>query len=406
VSWTGTKDLKAKLMRLWERGDLLREAVTESSRFPMRLSLKTPDSADLSSRFDEVRSWATELMAGPLPRLEFREVQHRVQGVQRLPASAWIDSLDDALNWLDRREEWNRFLNQVEITRRSFPGLLPWLERYPLEALTLTEKWRRLLMVVEWRVNNPRPGIYLRQVDVPGLHTKFIERHRGVLSELLDLALSSEGVGSTKASASQFATRYGFLEKPVMIRFRVLDPEIEWGLRPLCPDMAMDAKSFGELRIGVRRVFVMENEINFLSFPRVNGSMAIFGAGYGWEALARCPWLQACALHYWGDIDTHGFGILNQLRTHFDHAESFLMDRATLDMHRESWGVEDSPLRVDLLRLTEEEQTLYNSLRHNSIREGLRLEQEYIRFGWVDKRLQDLTRNTVGLQVCSEISDC
>jgi hypothetical protein len=393
VSWTGTKDLKAKLMRLWERGDLLREAVTESSRFPMRLSLKTPDSADLSSRFDEVRSWATELMAGPLPRLEFREVQHRVQGVQRLPACAWIDSLDDALNWLNKREEWNRFLSQVEITRRSFPGLLPWLERYPLEALTLTEEWPRLLTVVEWRVNNPRPNIYLRQVDLPGLHTKFIERHRSVLSELLDLALSSEGIGSTKPLASQFAAR-------------VLDPEIEWGLRPLCPDMAMDAKSFGELRIGVRRVFVMENEINFLSFPRVNGSMAIFGAGYGWEALARCPWLHACALHYWGDIDTHGFGILSQLRTHFDHAESLLMDRATLDMHREFWGIEDSPLRVDLLRLTEEEQTLYNSLRHNLIREGLRLEQEYIRFGWVNKRLQDLIRNTVGLQVCPESSDC
>jgi hypothetical protein len=61
---------------------------------------------------------------------------------------------------------------------------------------------------------------------------------------------------------------------------------------------------------------------------------------------------------------------------------------------------------VDLLRLTEEEQTLYNSLRHNSIREGLRLEQEYIRFGWVNKRLQDLIRSTVGLQVCPESSDC
>jgi hypothetical protein len=119
----------------------------------------------------------------------------------------------------------------------------------------------------------------------------------------------------------------------------------------------------------------MENEINFLSFPRVNESMAIFGAGYGWEALARCPWLHACALHYWGDIDTHGFGILSQLRTHFDHAESFLMDRATLNMHREFWGIEDSPLRVDLLRLTKEEQALYSSLQHDSIREGLRLEQ-------------------------------
>jgi hypothetical protein len=407
VSWTGTKDLKAKLIRLWERGDLLREAVMERSHFPMRLSLKIPDSADLSSRFDEVRSWAIELMSAPLPRLEFREVQHRVQGVQRLPASAWIDSLDDALNWLNKREEWNRFLSQVEITRRSFPGLLPWLEKYPLEALALAEEWPRLLAVVAWRVDNPRPNIYLRQVDLPGLHTKFIEKHRGVLAELLDLVLSSEVIGNnTKPVVGQFATRYGFLEKPVMIRFRVLDPEIDWGLRPLCPDMALDAESFGQLRIGVQRVFVMENEINFLSFPRMNGSMAIFGAGYGWEALARCPWLHACSLYYWGDIDTHGFGILSQLRTHFDHAESFLMDRATLDMHREFWGVEDSPLRVDLLRLTEEEQTLYSSLRHNSIREGLRLEQEYIRFGWVNKRLQDLTRNTVGLKVCPQSSDC
>lgn len=60
---------------------------------------------------------------------------------------------------------------------------------------------------------------------------------------------------------------------------------------------------------------------------------------------------------------------------------------------------------MDLLRLTEEEQTLYNNLRHNSIREGLRLEQEYIRFGWVDKRLQDLIRNTAGLQVGSQNAD-
>jgi hypothetical protein len=126
----------------------------------------------------------------------------------------------------------------------------------------------------------------------------------------------------------------------------------------------------------------------------MKGSMAIFGAGYGWEALARCPWLHTCPLYYWGDIDTHGFGILNQLRTHFHHAESFLMDRATLDMHQEFWGVEDSPVRVDLPRLTEEEQALYSTLRHNSIQEGLRLEQEYIRFGWVNKRLQNFFWNS------------
>ena len=31
-----------------------------------------------------------------------------------------------------------------------------------------------------------------------------------------------------------------------------------------------------------------------------------------------------------GDIDTHGFAILDTLRARFDHVESFLMDRDTL----------------------------------------------------------------------------
>ena len=178
----------------------------------------------------------------------------------------------------------------------------------------------------------------------------------------------------------------------------MLDPEITWGLGPLCPDIALDAESFGRLCIGAKRVFITENEINFLAFPQVSGSIAIFGAGYGWEALARCRWLHQCSIHYWGDIDTHGFGILDRLRAHFNHAESFLMDRATLDTHSLFWGVEESPLRADLLRLTQEERILYHSLRDNSIRHGLRLEQEYISFGWLNERLRDLICGNDALQ--------
>jgi hypothetical protein len=32
---------------------------------------------------------------------------------------------------------------------------------------------------------------------------------------------------------------------------------------------------------------------------------------------------------YWGDLDTHGFAILDELRAHCPHAESLLMNRAT-----------------------------------------------------------------------------
>ncbi|QIK37670.1 hypothetical protein GWK36_06375 [Caldichromatium japonicum] len=43
----------------------------------------------------------------------------------------------------------------------------------------------------------------------------------------------------------------------------------------------------------------------------------IIDTGYGWEALAQGPWLNACQLYYWGDLDTHGFAILDGLRNHF-----------------------------------------------------------------------------------------
>ena len=74
-----------------------------------------------------------------------------------------------------------------------------------------------------------------------------------------------------------------------------------------------------------------------------------------WEALARAVWLHRCQLHYWGDIDTHGFAILDQLRSYFPHVASFLMDRETLLTHRLHWGEEPEPARR-LPRLTAQEQ--------------------------------------------------
>ncbi len=390
MTWTGPKELKAQLARLWERGELLRDAVTGNVRFPLRMSLKSPTSADITDRFNEVRDWAAELAATNSVRVEWQELRHRVQGAQKLPACVWVETLEDALTWLGKRKDWERFSAQVSTTRQTHPALLPWLEKRPLQALELSAEWPRLLAVVAWLVDHPRPGMYLRQVDLPGVHSKFIEAHRGVLAELLDLALPVDAVDSGKTGISQFSARYGFLEKPTRIRFRVLDPSIRVVPGLTSPDVTLDADSFSRLYLDVRRVFITENETNFLAFPPVRNAIVIFGAGYGWDALARSHWLKKCSIHYWGDIDTHGFGILDQLRGHFDHVVSFLMDRATLDAHAPIWGSEDKPLRVDLHRLTPEERTLYDDLRDNRIRAGLRLEQEHIGFQWLSHRLQQL----------------
>ncbi len=394
MTWTGPKELKAQLARLWERGELLRDAVTGNARFPLRLSLKSPSSADITDRFNEVRAWAAELATTDSVRAEWRELRHRVQGAQKLPACVWVETLEDALTWLGKRREWDRFSAQVSATRQTHPALLLWLGKHPLQTLELSTEWPRLLAVVSWLVEHPRPGIYLRQVDLPGVHSKFIEAHRSVLAELLDLALPADAVDHSKSGVSKFPARYGFLEKPTRIRFRVLDPAIRAVPGSGCPDVTLDADSFCRLELAVQRVFITENETNFLAFPPVPDAIVIFGAGYGWDALARSHWLKNCSINYWGDIDTHGFSILDQLRAYFGHVKSFLMDRATLDAHTAVWGHEDKPLVADLHRLTSDERYLYDDLRDNRIRVGLRLEQEHIGFHWLAYYLRHLLDGT------------
>jgi hypothetical protein len=149
-------------------------------------------------------------------------------------------------------------------------------------------------------------------------------------------------------------------------------------------DYTVSQQAFASLDPAAGRVFVTENEINFLAFPPAADSLVVFGAGYGFDALAQAAWLQQRALHYWGDIDTHGYAILDQLRGHFPHAQSFLMDRATLFAHPAQWILEPQPTQRELQHLTPEERHLYDDLRWRRLRdEPLRLEQEHIGYAHV-----------------------
>jgi hypothetical protein len=395
MSWTTPADLRAQIQRLWDRGDLLRAAVTDAVSWPLRLNLKAPSAADLSDRFEAVRDWVRTVADTPHIRLDWRDWNHRVQGTQRLPAAVWVDSVQAALAFIGKARQAQRFEALWQQTAAAQPALLVWMSRRPIQALDLAERWERLLAVVAWLQAHPRPGVYLRQVDAPGVDSKFIEAHRGVLTEMLDAALPTEAIDTRASGTAQFARRFGFLDKPVRIRFRLLDPALPGlpgchALPGVLPDIALDSASFAALALPVERVFITENETNFLAFPEVARAIVVFGAGYGWEALARAAWLHRCQLHYWGDIDTHGFAILDQLRGYFPGAASFLMNRDTLLAHRSHWGEEPEPARHDLPRLTTEETAVYDDLRFDRLQPGLRLEQERLGFGWVNERLRGL----------------
>jgi hypothetical protein len=122
--------------------------------------------------------------------------------------------------------------------------------------------------------------------------------------------------------------------------------------------------------------------------PSVYGSI-----GYALDRLAGASWMKDRTIHYWGDINTHGFAMLDRLRAYFPHVRSLLMDRQTLLAHRILWVHEQKPHGGSLVRLDSDEQALFEDLASNRLGAGIRLEQERIPFGWVQRALSVLVAN-------------
>lgn len=325
--WSDKKSLLTQLQRLWDRGLILREYLCDSDFFPSRLIFKTPDSKALTNEFEAVRLWIAEIQKLSGYRVVYKTVQHRVIGENSLPSEVWVDTTETAIALLNKNQEVATFLKLLVHTRERAPQLLPWIGKYPLKALSLAEVWPKLLDFVLWRQKQASPSIYLRQVSLPRIDSKFIEQYRSVLAPLLDLSLSTDQIDNELSGIKHFEQRYGFRSKPDRIRFRLLDSKL--ALLPGADnDISVSAADFRALyqqpafSRHINRVFVTENEINFLAFPQQKNSLLIFGAGYGFEALAQADWLSRVEINYWGDIDTHGFAILNQLRCKFPDVQS------------------------------------------------------------------------------------
>ena len=385
MSWTTKSDIVRQLSKLWDKGAILAALAGGEELFPRRISLKKPNSTEMAERYSEVRAWISRLTGDAKQyRLVWRDIRHRTLGTNAVPAEIWIDSLDACLTLIGKRSEAEQFTLMVAMTGQRYPQLIAWLGKRPLQGLALAADWPLLLDIVSWLEHHPRPGIYLRQVDIPGVHSKFIESHRGVLTELFELVLPPDIIDHTSRGVTGFCRRYGFLSKPERVRFRLLDPALSLLAGAVDQDITVTADSFARLELPVERAYITENEINFLAFPDVARSMVIFGAGYGFGIFAEAAWLHTCTVHYWGDIDTHGFAILDQLRSLLPATHSFLMDRDTLLAHQQHWGEEPQQNRGELSRLTDTEQLIYDDLRFDRLATRLRLEQERIGFQWVE----------------------
>lgn len=374
MPWTTPADVASRLRRRWEAGAFLTAYATGEPFEPVAVPIRGPKPGELATRLDQVRDWARNWSRAESMRVEYKKIGGRLIGTNELPGRAWIDDYEMLWRLLKVTRQVTRFR---ELLAPCDGPVADWARAHPMKVLGLEGDWERICATVRWIAQHDRSALYLRQVDVPGVDTKFIEKHRGVLAELLD------GLGlATDAPRAQFALRYGFRGKPPYVRFRLPGRDLAG-----FSELTVRADELDRVPPGITTVYVVENEITYLAFPLIAGRMVIFGSGYAVGRLERLPWLADIRLVYWGDIDTHGFAILDGLRRRFPDTVSMLMDRGTLLSHVDHWATEHDPKTGYLDRLTIPERELYHDLIEDRLGEAVRLEQERIRFSALERAL-------------------
>ena len=386
------QEINKKARRPWSSGAFLKSWLRDETFFPFEIPFKTPTGRTLNSEFLQVRDWIATLHShsknatGSGYQLEYRTVSHQQLGQQRLPHRIVFENWEDWLAFIGQPSAFKQFQGLIDQTKRQLPQVMPFVNSKPVKVLDYAAVWSQLIAVCRYFQLNPKPDRYIRQLDIQGVDTKFIEAHKGILSELFVLALEPEDFdGSVTGIAENgFERRFGLRYDEPLIRFRLLDSNAP------VTDMSVPLSQF--IDPGVSQIFITENKVNGLAFPSVKDAIVIFGLGYGIRSLFSVRWLEDKHIIYWGDIDTHGFSMLSQLRGWFGQTKSLLMDQKTLDKHLPLCVEETESKRflADLINLTNSEQALFDALRQNQLGKNLRLEQERIAFSCLRNALAEI----------------
>jgi hypothetical protein len=234
-----------------------------------------------------------------------------------------------------------------------------------LDALTDLD-FGLLCTAATWFARQDATGLTPRQVPIEGLHGKWLNRHRAVVT-----ALAGKDT-------------LGLTDRPTRVHFTYLDP----GHRA-AGGRVHDSITIGDAVAPVYRprlAVIAENKDTAVLFPELAGAIAVEGNGFAGPALLpRIPWLvEVPSLIYWGDIDAAGYEIVDRLRSNGLPIRTVLMDCDAYARYERygSWTDERGEVpctpRRPLTALTDAERAVYEALTDPAWTRVRRIEQERI----------------------------
>lgn len=348
--------------------------------WPLSISLGAPTEKEVADEIGAVRDWieAWHAWNGPAEILwEWRQWPRL--GKQRLPVSSVFSSPDAVAEIVGEEGRWSVAVERYRRMTARWPSLVnepALISQFNVLADYPAGDFERLFTLLEWLECNPSSNLYLRQLPVPGLDTKWLEQRTGVVADLMRVLRH-------QPEASNFHALCGLRKHPDRIRLRVLCPELRRRVGGLY-DIEAPVDELARLSFAPAACLIVENLATGLAVPDMPGVVCIMKLGNAVSLLGLLSWLQSTRVVYWGDIDTSGFAILDRARKLVPHLRSILMDEKTLVAHRPLCGTEESPHpNIELPNLNEEEFSVFRRLRAGVWGHQLRLEQERLPWNYV-----------------------
>lgn len=312
-----SEEIKKKALRKYT--DYLRNVAVGTTFQPIEIPCdkKASDTiAEYQKEYNDIRSLSKEVK-GYGYSIEWKTIKNRILGTQDFPSKIKFETAEDFERFLQKVKEVDVFRKNVALIKGRFPKLQCWIEKYPLKVIDNSEYWSDILKVLDYFSKNPQPQLYIRELPIE-VHTKFIEQHKALIGELLDIVIKEY----INTNEKEFEKRYNLRYDEPTVRMRLLD------------------------RTLAKKLF------------------------YGLDDITE--------LIYWGDLDAQGFEILSQFRSYFGQVKSLLMDKATFDNYFEKECGTPSKINVKL-NLTTEEEELYQYIKVNNYRlEQEKIPQRYV----------------------------
>jgi hypothetical protein len=316
-------------------------------------------------------------------------------GEVTFPQNIEFSTINDYLQFLKKHEDYSRFKNNYQSIEESLPMLKPWVYKNPLEINRYKDDWDDIIKVCKYFLFEHKQDstLYLRQLPIE-IHTKFIENHKKIINSILLSILPKESFNGkiNKIKGNNFEKKFYINYDRSLIRIRILDEKLN--IDSKISDFSLRPEEFYRFEINCKKVFIVENKMNFLAFPKHNNAIVIWGeANKKLKVIGNANWIKDKQVLYQGDIDTWGLKILANYRKHFYNIQSILMSQELFEKYYKYAGTEKTSCNNCPVELTDTEKSLFHFLLEQK-KEKNRLEQEYIPQVELDKILKNECHRT------------